>query len=775
MGPRIGALELGEVLGEGGQGRVHRARHRRHAIDVAVKVWAAPKTRGGADSFRSEARLAAGLDHPNVVSVLDFGTVTAEDAAASQGALAAGQPYLVMELFEGATLSGVIRGGGLPWHEALPLLEALFAGVAHAHARGVLHRDIKPSNVLLDARSGRVALTDFGVACALGDDVGGERLLAGSPHFMAPEQVTGSWRDWSPSTDLYALGCVAWLLLTGRPPHDGATREDVLLAQLHEPLPPFRPRVAVPPALEAWLATLLAKAPEARFQRAADAAWHLGQLGAATRPSVAPSGSPPVAEASSVGTFDVTRTALDGAPVEAPVRRAEEPARLAPAPCPDAPPELPRRARPHVHAGLGAGVFGLRELPLVGRAEERRRLWEALKRVHGRARAELVLVRGAAGVGKSKLARWLAETAHAAGAATVLAAVHGSPPGAMDGLGPMLARWAGALGAGAEEARAQAARRLEALPLSATDRATLAAMVVEAVGGARLPTQRADRFAALVAFLGALSEGRPVVLWLDDLQWGWEALQLAERVLEAAPFQPMRVLLLGTVREEALLAREDVAVRLDALAERAPAPRAASLQLGPLDARERSALVQELLGLEGELAARVEERSGGNPLFAVQLVGDWIARGCLALGRRGFELTEAGAAESLPRDLGEMWEARVRHALDSAVPEERWALELAATLGHEVDRREWRRACAEAGVAPASRRVADWFERRLIVPAEGGFEEGWSFVHGMLREALLAGARRAGRLASHHAACAAALGEAAAPDRDERRGLHLRA
>lgn len=204
-------------------------------------------------------------------------------------------------------------------------------------------------------------------------------------------------------------------------------------------------------------------------------------------------------------------------------------------------------------------------------------------------------------------------------------------------------------------------------------------------------------------------------------------------------------------------------------------PGAESLAIPPLPREDGTTLIREVLGLAGDLAVQVEARTGGNPLFAVQLVGDWVQRGVIEVGDTGFVI-RPGSEALIPDDLHEVWAGRVARLLEGRLPAARDALEIAATLSPFVDRREWEGACRAAGIdCPVdcqSALLEELVTGRLALRTE----EGWSFVHAMLRESVERMARDAGRLAGHHRACAAMLRERwTAGERGvaERLGRHL--
>ena len=214
-GTRCGPYELVELIGRGGMGSVWRARRVDGQFDseVAIKLLGgALLDAGAARRFRREGEILAKLQHPNIGALRDAG-ITAD-----------GQPYLVLELVDGAPIDVWVTGRGRDPDIVVRIVLQVLAAVAHAHARLIVHRDLKPSNVLVDA-TGRARLLDFGIAKLIADDSGGAvvtaltraggRLL--TPRYAAPEQMRGG--DVSTATDVYALGVLLCELLTGRLPY----------------------------------------------------------------------------------------------------------------------------------------------------------------------------------------------------------------------------------------------------------------------------------------------------------------------------------------------------------------------------------------------------------------------------------------------------------------------------------------------------------------------------------------------------------------------------
>ena len=233
--------------------------------DVAVKVLApgAPADSLRPARIRLEARAAAGLRHPHIVEVYDYGEATDEAGQA--------RPYVVMELVDGPTLDDLLKNRSLPWTAATRIGAQVAAALAAAHARGVVHRDVKPGNVMV-SRDG-VKLVDFGISAAAGavDETDGEVL--GTPAYLAPERLDGG--PVRVATDVYALGLLLYRALAGRLPWSGSTVTQMVGNHLYvEPAP--LPRIAgLPPRVADLVRRCLAKRPEDR-PTAAEAARILG-------------------------------------------------------------------------------------------------------------------------------------------------------------------------------------------------------------------------------------------------------------------------------------------------------------------------------------------------------------------------------------------------------------------------------------------------------------------------------------------------------------------
>ena len=254
---RVAKFELIERLGEGAMGVVWKAYDSVLRRYVALKMLppTAGKTRAARDRFLTEARAAAVLQHPHIITVYDLGE-------------AEQQLYIAMELVEGSDLSDLIgQRAPLALERKLDIVIDLLEGLHYAHQRGVIHRDVKPSNVRIGA-DGRVKLMDFGIARLQSAEAPDSAAIAGTPNYMAPEQITNG--PVRPATDVFAAGGLLYELLTYRRPFEAESLQGVLyrvLTQDPEPLRALAP--SIPAALERVVNKAMQKAPEDRYDSAA--------------------------------------------------------------------------------------------------------------------------------------------------------------------------------------------------------------------------------------------------------------------------------------------------------------------------------------------------------------------------------------------------------------------------------------------------------------------------------------------------------------------------
>jgi predicted Ser/Thr protein kinase len=251
-----GEYSLQRELGRGGMGVVYLARDVQLDRDVAIKVLPTDLARAAEarERFLREARMAAGLSHPNIVPI-------------HRVSEAGGFVFFVMSYVEGETLGERLRmRGPLPPAEATRVMREVAWALAYAHGRGIVHRDVKPDNILLEAGTGRALVTDFGIAHG-GKDPGPAAdpgKITGTAHFMSPEQAAGLPIDGR--SDIYGLGVVGYLAVSGRLPFESPNLPALLLRQATEaPTSVIRVAPGLPPALAAAIDKCLARDPDGRF------------------------------------------------------------------------------------------------------------------------------------------------------------------------------------------------------------------------------------------------------------------------------------------------------------------------------------------------------------------------------------------------------------------------------------------------------------------------------------------------------------------------------
>jgi serine/threonine protein kinase len=270
----IGRYRVERLLGQGRFGRVYLAFDELLSRCVAVKV---PRLRclsrpEDAEAYLSEARVVAGLEHPNIVPVHDVGTTE-------------GSWFVVSKYVEGCTLAEKLLRGRLPHSEAGDLVAAVADAVHYAHTKGLVHRDIKPANILLDS-AGKPHVADFGLALRE-EDFGKAGGLLGSPAYMSPEQARGDGNRVDGRSDIFSLGVVFYELLTGRRPFNGASSSDIIEQVKNvEPRPPRQVDDAIPAELERICLRALSKPVKERYTTAKDMCAEIRRF--LSRPSVDP-------------------------------------------------------------------------------------------------------------------------------------------------------------------------------------------------------------------------------------------------------------------------------------------------------------------------------------------------------------------------------------------------------------------------------------------------------------------------------------------------------
>jgi len=617
----IGPFQVDRRIGTGAMGQVWSGVHARSGTPVAVKfvLAALAELDSAAQSVRREARAIAGLQHPSVVYVYDQGQ-TSSSAAAQLDGVPEGSPFIVMEMLSGGTLAD--HHHDTTWPRIRMDLERMLEALAHCHAHGVLHRDLKPTNILFGAASDPrpgLKLVDFGIAWSGGQGV--ERSSFGTPEYCAPEQQGNEEHAQGPWTDLYSIGVIGWQLATGELPFEGLFGPPLYMAKATTRLPEFEPAMELPRGFEEWLRACLAGPPGDRFQSAPDALHHLHRVGEG---SVQRCDQPAAAD---LRTHSSTLPArIEGPPEPAPLQ--SEPIEV-----PLPPPTL---------RDVGLGMWMYRRPVMTGRLAQRVRLWQRLEHSATHSQPRVLLLRGPAGSGRSRVGEWLLATARENGGVFAFA-TRGHAESAGQGLTHLLCRLLRIPeGAGATHLD-DGMWTLEHHGADAPEVSqAIAAWMAE-------PNDAAKRVDAAVLVLRALAWERPVLLQLDDADLDPELPQVADR-LQSEPPLPILVLLTA-------------AGPIDAAAEELP-------RLDPMRRRTLSQLLTQVLPLTSSSNRDVVAAAAGKPGRAIEVIHSAFLAGQFSHTPRGIELDlESGAAVELPEIPRPIREWLARGALLGVFPD----------------------------------------------------------------------------------------------------------
>lgn len=724
---KIGAFHVGDPVGEGAMGQVFAGVHVATQTPVVLKFlnpeieaqvpWA---------TLDREIRAQAGLDHPNIVVVVDFGRVNDLEAEASEGRFVLGQAFLVMEKGQVSLERRMAQGSS--WLFVKRVLLSILDGLAHAHARGVVHRDIKPANIIGFESPARWKLTDFGIAHQAGVGAEFAGTVVGTPQYMAPEQFSGRAHEFGPPTDLYALGCLAFQMVHGHTPFTDEHLLALANAHLNRPVPPWNPSFDVPAGFESWVLCLLAKSPWERFQFAADAAYRLSQL-----PDMeSTSSSSLLIPAPSLHTlgWDEDPQTLVTAPAEI---LEENQSALAgpPPPCPF-PGDWRRFMMSPVNPlfGLSSALFSVRRSELVARDSERDKLWNIIARTTRSHRAHICLLKAPFGRGKTVLANWFKERLLETGAAQVISVRPG---------------------------QSMTSAVLEHMSLPSKKQEDKIDVIADRLGVGKDDLRRkiwkdllSDRAQpeAVASYISALASMRTVLLWVDDLEDHDDAREVIDLLLQNQDENPRAIFILGCVDTDGLVARPTAERWVDSIEAYRDATVIFLQSLSPVEVTE---LVESLLVLDESAKMNVLMRAGADPTVATHLIQDWIRRGWLELQKnRVFRLNVDVSAAST---IDTSWEERTRSALGMLTPTERACVLAGSVLGQNVLMDQWVALCERRGLTPHSVLVPSLVDFGLAIWTE----TGWSFTHPYVREAVCR-ASTSNDIRAWHAEAAAYLG-----------------
>lgn len=702
------------VLGEGGMGIVYHCRDTYVGDDVAVKrviIPDGPLANEYVMWFYKESRALATLDHPSIVRARDFGQ------------LPDGSPYLVMDMASGASLhelSHTKMSFSLIWSIVSQMLGAL----AHAHARGIIHGDLKPSNVLveeLDGEPPHVKILDFGLAW-LKQDRHDERLDgtkplefaphagAGTPGYMAPEQIQHESHNVCGATDLYSIGCILYRMVSGKAPFTGDSKELLRHHAFDMPQVP-KLQLEAPNEVVHFVMRLLAKHPWDRWEFASEARAEWDRW----RPSAS-----------------VPTEVWKFPPLPRRKGQSATP-----------PKNLPRRESifrlpPGVAVERAPGLLSIRQSPLVGRQEIRTLLRDTCDEiVEGRGPLHrLIVMTGPAGVGKSRIAEWLYEAVHEEGTLVPLRARYRSLRGPLDGMmgavtqyfnfersdrdtieRTLLARWK--IGRNDKSGRTWIAGVAEWLR-------PLGPISDQPIGpsGIRFTLDTPETRRTVIRYtLRRIARGRPLLLWLDDLQHASDTtIDGLLQILHEEPDQ--RIVMVATVRTEDYALDARITERLQPLRN---AVGIELVEVRPMDTETTCALVRAALPLADDAVQEAARRSRGNPLFALQQLHAWALAGELEHNEGNYRVPPDVLAVQ-PKTTAELWDSRI-----AALPaEHRLAAFAAASLGADI-RRTVLHALLTALELPADSAMLSLQNAEVLVPRGPG---RYSWPHALLLEHL---------------------------------------
>lgn len=735
-----GRFRLIQELSQGSVGAIWSAEELLHGKTVALKLLR-PEVAGLPHlrrRFAREARAASRLLHRNISAIFDYGTDEE------------GRMYIAMELLEGRALTEFIQQG-LSLQHILDLTDQLLAGLAHAHARGVIHRDLKPANLMvidadLPLAVGTLKIVDFGIARMQSDGDARETAhdeVVGTPRYMSPEQAAGE-RQLGPRTDLYNVGLILYELIAGRPPFGDEKGLSVMASHVHDELPRLEPRadLQLPAELTAFVERALEKKTSDRWSSAAEMRGVIQELLEAAQDDPAAMKAPaPVL----LGLGQAQST-------------VEESAVLGPLPATDTAEIAAKRDRTSLH---GAVAGARQHIPFVGRRQERQALLDIVEGVRATQHGKVVLLDGEAGVGKTRLTIWLKEVAEEEGLlhGHIGAFTRGNTEG-MRGLREVLDSIFGTRRLPRQEVIERLTSRLARWGYDDSVDVRRIADFMRPPGPdsaiQTMPFSPTKLFAVLAKIFELAAQSRPRLIIFDDLQWaGREVGDFLDYLAVEMRHRPFPLVIMGTIRTEDLSENPALAPRLAALS-RYTGETVERLNLGRLTPENGRELVRYVLPVEDELCDVIYERSGGNPLHLVLLLRYLRQEGLLTWdGKRWVPDDEDAVRAAVPPSLADLFRVRLRQVETRYGAEGRLdkLLQRAAIAGPRFIYDVLHEMVESEAKPELLRHFDDDFDRLLseglLIESHGRRQEWYAFSHGVVRDFFLTqvgGARRARKL-----------------------------
>ena len=760
-----GRFRIASIIGSGGAGTVFKAIQEPLDRPVALKMLRSDLSRNERvrQRFVREGRSVAALSHPNIAMVLDFGA--AED----------GQLYLAMELVEGVSLADMLGRQQLPFSEIRQIFEQLLAGLAHAHARGVVHRDIKPGNVLLTSDSDgnpHAKIVDFGIATyddeRQREDLPAPGRIIGTPLFMAPEQARGD-THLTPAADLYTVGLMLFWAVTGRHAFTGSTADAILYAQVNAPTPQLvpRPGLMVPPGLEALVYDALEKDPAKRIGSANAFRTRLralsGAAGAmfgrdsarfpalpartaaaaassAARPAtIDESALPRIAQraATFVESLAPRRHVRGNTFDEAATERGEEssPAHVAAQPAPR--PSL--ADSPSTHPSLRPNA------PLVGRSHDRSTLMQSALAVVSSGNARIQTIEAQTGMGKSRLALWLRdELASSMAFRHASGLYHREGERGLRGLREAFDNLLGVRELHDDHLARELSLQLRSIGLHEhRDHLRVASFLRPSHEASTLPQDDAEGlYELLLRILERRSLASPILLLLDDAQFaGPETSAFLEYAATELTQRPARLLLLVVIQiDEPHEHVEELLARLS----RFDGSSVARHRMERLSDDEAGEVISSLINASPDLIAALVRRADGNPLHLVQLVRYLSEERLLEFSSAGWA-TRPGVDvnQILPRGIADIVAMRLSRlsGTTEAGARARDLLDRCAILGARFSFRELQAMLAheerEDLVAGLDTYLDLLLDEELLRMTETREDDLFAFPNGLIRDVVL--------------------------------------